>query len=77
MSFVDRPQRQFRPGKFIDYDLLVQTASNGKAVSVTLNGHPPAAVRHALSAFLRRRGMSLRTERGDGVLLCWAIMGTQ
>ena len=73
-GFVERPARHGPGGKQLyDYDALIATAGNGRAVRVAVRGKEAFAVQNAIRKTLRARGYLLRYEdTKDGYLTAWA-----
>jgi hypothetical protein len=71
IEFVERP----RPPALTDERrALLETAKNGKAIVVELNGRPSRRVQNTLRAWLRTQGYLLRYKRSPDTysLICWA-----
>ncbi len=71
IEFVERP----RPPALTDERrALLETAKNGKAIVVELNGCPSRRVQNTLRAWLRTQGYLLHYKRSPDTysLICWA-----
>ena len=70
-EFVARPAHNMgRPMTKI-VAALIETATNGQACRIPLNGSPALAKSHLLRNLLYYRGYFLRSRKDGDALICW------
>ena len=71
-GFVERPKLHLGAPRQLDYDALLQTAENGKAVRIAVAGRSKRNLTAAISMFLRTRGYRFHSrDTKDGYLTGW------
>ena len=71
-GFVERPKLHLGAPRQLDYDALLQTAENGKAVRIAVAGRSKRNLTAAISMFLRTRGYRFHSrDTKDSYLTGW------